>query len=88
MKTYRNRIAGSNFIDKTGRVHEFLGGSLTTDDPELIEELDKIADKAASLIYTTAKPLEVMAEVQPVNEIQARAAQVIKELEEANKVKG
>jgi hypothetical protein len=53
-RTYRHSCQGARFIMPDGLEVHFLGGLFTTSDPAIIAELDKVADKAASQIYTHA----------------------------------
>lgn len=51
-KTYFHRIAGAKFIMPDGLELQFLGGRFVTDTPEIISELDKVANKISSMIFT------------------------------------
>jgi hypothetical protein len=45
-------IPGARFIMPDGLEIQFLGGQFTTADPEVIAELDKVANKSTSMIFT------------------------------------
>jgi len=51
-KTYYHSADGARFIMPDGLEICFLGGRFTTADPAIIYELDKVANKMASQIYT------------------------------------
>lgn len=51
-KTYHHMVAGAQFVMPDGLSVLFLGGQLTTNDPAIVKELDKVADKPTSQIYT------------------------------------
>ena len=51
-KTFYHMIPGAKFVMPDGLEIVFLGGRFTTDDPAIISELGKVADKSTSLIYT------------------------------------
>jgi hypothetical protein len=51
-KTYYHRVPGAKTHLPDGLEIQFLGGMFATKDPAIIAELDKVADKAASGIYT------------------------------------
>lgn len=59
-KTYFHRVAGAQFIMPDGLALQFLGGRLVTDDPAIISELDKVANKAASMIFTEQTGIAVV----------------------------
>ena len=61
VKTYHHIVIGAKFVMPDGLEVQFLGGHFTTADPEIMAELDKIANRPASMIYTKA---EVVEEVQ------------------------
>lgn len=46
VKFYHNAVPNSTFIAPDGTVHRFMGHTLSTDDPALQAELDKIVGKA------------------------------------------
>lgn len=46
VKFYHNAVPNSTFIMPDGTVHRFMGHTLSTDDPALQAELDKIVGKA------------------------------------------
>ena len=83
-KTYHSRYPGSNFIDKVGQIHEFRGnGDLVTTSRNLQKELDLISDKPGSPVYTKDKPFITPADEAPAEEIKSRAAEITKQLKEA-----
>lgn len=51
-KTYYHMVPGARFCMPDGLEVRFLGGRFTTDDKEIMEELDKVANKSTSMIYT------------------------------------
>lgn len=51
-KVYRHMIPGANFIMPDGLEINFLGGQFVTSDPEIIRQLDAVANKTSSMIYT------------------------------------
>lgn len=51
-KTFRHMIPGAKFVMPDGLELQFLGGSFTTADAEIIAELEKVANKGPSMIYT------------------------------------
>lgn len=53
-KTYKHMIPGARYILPDGLEIVFLGGMFRTSDPAHIAELDAVADKASSMIYTAA----------------------------------
>lgn len=52
VKTYYSLIKGCNFPMPSGLVLQFLGGIYSTVDPDEIRELDAVANRVGSLIYT------------------------------------
>ena len=63
-KTYHHMVPGARFIMPDGLEIVFMGGVFTTADPEIISELDSVANKAPSMIYTRN---EMAAAVQSQN---------------------
>jgi hypothetical protein len=59
-KVYRHMIPGANFVMPDGLELVFLGGQLITNDPEVIRQLDAVANKAASMIYTDPAATEAL----------------------------
>jgi hypothetical protein len=59
-KVYRHMIPGANFVMPDGLELVFLGGQLITNDPEVIRQLDAVANKAASMIYTDPTATEAL----------------------------
>lgn len=51
-KVYKHMLPGARFIMPDGLEIVFLGGQFATTDKAIIEELDKVANKTASLIFT------------------------------------
>lgn len=51
-RTFRHVIPGAKFIMPDGLELQFLGGTFTTADPAIIAELNAVADKSASMIFT------------------------------------
>lgn len=51
-KTYFHQVPGARFIMPNGLEVCFYGGQVTTNDKEVIAELDKIADKATSMVVS------------------------------------
>lgn len=51
-KTFFHRIPGAKFIMPDGLELQFLGGRIVTDDAAIIEELGKVANKSASMVFT------------------------------------
>lgn len=54
-KTYYNIVPGSNFTMPDGLNIRFLGGRYVTNKPEEIAQLDAVANRVGSLIYTRAE---------------------------------
>lgn len=80
-KIYHTRFPGSTFCKRGGDVVFFRGdGILETTDLELQAELDLVADKAGSPIYTKDKPVLEYADVAPAEDNKVRAAAVIAKL--------
>lgn len=51
-KTYHHVVAGARFVMPDGLEIKFLGGHFVTNDAAIIAELNKVADKPASMIFT------------------------------------
>lgn len=51
-KVYHHMVPGARFIMPDGLEIKFLGGVYATSDAEQIAELDKVADKTSSMIFT------------------------------------
>lgn len=51
-KVYHHMHPGARFIMPDGLELHFLGGQFITADPDIIAELDKVADKVSSQIFT------------------------------------
>jgi|LakMenEpi03Aug12_release.lakeMendotaPanAssembly.Ray.scaffolds.fasta_scaffold389110_2 hypothetical protein len=56
-KTYYHSVHGAKFIMPDGLELVFFGGQLTTNDPAIIQQLDAVANKTASLIFTKRENL-------------------------------
>lgn len=63
-KTYRHMAPGAKFVMPDGLEIVFMGGQFTTDDPSIIAELDKVANKPATMIYTQAEAVQAVAVLQ------------------------
>lgn len=59
-KTYYHSSVGARFIMPDGLEVHFLGGQFTTADPDIIYQLDLVANKPASQIYTQQETAEVL----------------------------
>lgn len=51
-KTYYHSAKGARFIMPDGLEIQFMGGQFTTADPAIMAELDAVANKSTSFIYT------------------------------------
>lgn len=51
-KTFHHMIAGARFVMPDGLEIKFLGGQFVTNDAKIIAELNKVADKTTSMIFT------------------------------------
>ena len=60
VKTYHHMVMGAKFVMPDGLEVQFLGGQFVTADPEIIAELDKIANKPSSMVYTKAEAVEAV----------------------------
>lgn len=63
-KTYYHMAPGAKFILPDGLEVIFMGGQFTTDDPAIIAELDRVANKSTSMIYTQAEAVQAVATAQ------------------------
>lgn len=52
VKTFYHQIPGARFIMPDGLELTFMGGQFSTDDEACINELNKVADRGTSMIYT------------------------------------
>lgn len=52
VKTFYHQIPGARFIMPDGLELQFMGGQFSTDDKSIIAELNKIADRGTSMVYT------------------------------------
>ncbi len=67
-KIYHHVIPGAGFVLPDGLRIQFLGGVFATNDPAVQRELDAVANKTASMIYTKQEV------VGAVTAMQAQAA--------------
>jgi hypothetical protein len=51
-RAYHHMVPGAKFVMPDGLEIVFMGGHFITADPDIIAELDRVADKPASMIYT------------------------------------
>ena len=63
-RTFHHMVPGAKFIMPDGLEVQFLGGQFVTNDPAIIAELSKIADKASSMIFTKKEVAENIKELQ------------------------
>lgn len=68
VKTYYHMVRGAKFVMPDGLEVQFLGGVFTTADTDIMAELDKVANRPASMVYTKAEAVEA------VNALTAQAA--------------
>lgn len=76
-KTYYHMIRGARFVMPDGLEVIFRGGVFTTNDKDIIFELDRVADKPASMIYTkkeTAESILAAAKAAATDAVQLTAA--------------
>jgi len=59
-KTYKHMVSGARFVMPDGLEIQFLGGQFSTADPAIIAELDAVANKSASMIYTDMAVVEAI----------------------------
>lgn len=59
-KTYYHSAQGARFIMPDGLEIHFMGGQFTTSDAAIMAELDLVANKPTSLIYTKAEVVETL----------------------------
>ncbi len=59
-KTYYHRIPGARTTMPDGLEIVFAGGMFATSDPDIIRELDKVANKSASQIFTKREALNTV----------------------------
>ena len=57
-KTYYHRVPGARTHLPDGREIVFLGGMFSTTDPDIIAELDRVADQTTSMIFTAKTGVE------------------------------
>ena len=58
-KTYYHQVSGAKFVMPNGLEVVFLGGRITTADKAIQEQLDAIANKSASLVFTRKEGVEI-----------------------------
>lgn len=63
-KTYYHTVPGARFIMPNGLEVRFMGGMFVSSDKEICEELDKIANKGSSQIYTKSEAKIAAGELQ------------------------
>lgn len=63
-RVFHHMIPGANFIMPDGLELKFLGGQFVTDDPDVIAELEKVADRPTSMIFTKTLAVEAAKELQ------------------------
>lgn len=63
-KTYYHMAPGARFVMPDGLEVIFMGGMFTTDDATIIAELDKIANRPTSMIYTKQEAVQAAAALQ------------------------
>ena len=56
-KTYYHMAQGARFVMPDGLEIIFMGGQFTTDNAEIMGELDKVANRPTSMIYTKQEAL-------------------------------
>lgn len=71
-KTFYHMAPGAKFVMPDGLEIVFMGGQFTTEDPAIIAELNKIADKPATMVYTKTEAVQAAAQLQ--NQAAADAA--------------
>ena len=59
-RSYFHMVKGAKFVMPDGLEVQFLGGVFTTADPDIMRELDAVANKPASMIYTKAEVVEAV----------------------------
>lgn len=62
-RVFHHMIPGANFIMPDGLEIKFLGGQFVTDDPAVIAELEAVADKPSSMIFTKTLAVEAAKEL-------------------------
>ena len=60
-KTYKHMVPGARFIMPDGLEIHFLGGQFVTAAPDIIRELDAVANKTTSMIYTDVAAVDAVA---------------------------
>lgn len=72
VKTFYHMVKGAKFMMPNGLEVQFLGGRFVTEDTDIISELEAVANKPSSMIYTKA---EAVAAVKALT--QAAAADAV-----------
>lgn len=63
-KTYRHMVPGAKFHMPDGLELVFLGGTFTTSDPAIIDQLDRVANRPASQIFSTEAARNAVTQLQ------------------------
>jgi pyridoxal/pyridoxine/pyridoxamine kinase len=59
-RTYKHMVPGARFVMPDGLEVQFLGGQFVTTDPDIIAQLEAVANKSSSMIYTDSGAVESM----------------------------
>lgn len=65
--TYYHMVPGARFVMPDGLEVRFMGGQFTTQDKEIITELDKVVNRATSMIYTKSEAIQTMLEASKIS---------------------
>lgn len=60
-KTYHHMCPGARFVMPDGLEVRFMGGQFMTNDPAIIEQLNAVANRPASMIYTKQEAVAAIA---------------------------
>lgn len=63
-KVFKHLIPGARFIMPDGLEIQFLGGQFVTTDPAIIRELESVANKSTSMIYTESAAAQAAVSVE------------------------
>lgn len=63
-RTFHHMVPGARFTMPDGLEIRFLGGHFTTADPDIIAELEKVANKPTSMIFTQRAVAEAVTSQQ------------------------
>lgn len=63
-RTYYHRVPGARTHMPDGLEIQFLGGVFTTNDPSVIAELNKVADRQGSGIFTRREGVQAMKQLE------------------------